>query len=483
MNTSQLPCLLPTCETREPPILGSAPGSRWLAPHRVAGIRAALPDLDHIADRKLASHVVDGGRLQALVLELWQRTRMDWGFVTDRLATTFRKETWLGSHERRFVGEVLYGLVRHLRRVDAALERGRTTQRAPRDLERLLGLLVLERLIEPARAARADAALDWAAVAGIDEAIAGERKIAPRIALAASLPDWLAQRLVADWGDEAEALALALNQRAPMTVRANLLVGDRDALAGELARARIATRPGAWCSTALHVESRTNLFGLEAFKRGAMEAQDEGSQLLADLAVAGTARLVIDLCAGAGGKTLAIAARLGNRGRIVATDVDAHKLDELRRRARRAQVSSAQALHLDGGRWPPALDALRGKADVVLVDAPCSGIGALRRNPEARWRLREADLTMFAARQKEILGNARALLAPGGRLVYATCTLLRVENADVVASVVGPELARVPLTEVLGPAANAMGDGHAFTVTPHRHGTDGFFAQIMRRVE
>jgi 16S rRNA (cytosine967-C5)-methyltransferase len=444
----------------------------------------SLPDLDRIADRKLASHVVDGGRLCALVLELWQRTRMDWGFVTDRLAVTFRKETWIGSHERRFVSETLYGLVRHLRRVDAALARGRKTQRAPRDLERLVALLVLEGLIAPERAARALPELDWSAVAGIDAAIARERKLVPRIALAASLPDWLAERLVADWGDEAEALALALNRRAPMTVRANLLVGDRDQLAADLARDGIATTPGAWCDTALHVESRTNLFALDAFTRGAMEAQDEGSQLLADLAAAAggqAPRLVIDLCAGAGGKTLAIAARLGNRGRIVAADVDARKLEELRRRARRAGVTSAQPIHLDGGRWPAALDALRGKADVVLVDAPCSGIGALRRNPEARWRLRDADLAGFAARQREILGGARDLLAPGGRLMYATCTLLRIENAEVVAAVVGPELVRVPLTEIFGDRAQKLGDGEAFTVAPQRHGTDGFYAQVMRR--
>jgi 16S rRNA (cytosine967-C5)-methyltransferase len=414
---------------------------------------------------------------------------MDWGFVSDRLATTFRKETWIGSHERRFVGETLYGLVRHLRRVDAALARGRKTQRAPRDLERLLALLVLEGLVEPARAGRTAPELDWAAVAEIDEAIARERKVALRIALAASLPDWLADRLVADWGDEAEPLALALNQRAPMTVRANLLLGDRDALAAELARAGLETRPGAWCDTALHVESRTNLFALDAFRRGALEAQDEGSQLLADLAVAptraapGGARLVVDLCAGAGGKTLAIAARLGNRGRIIATDVDPHKLEELRRRARRAGVSNAKAVQLAGGSWPPEIDALRGKADVVLVDAPCSGIGALRRNPEARWRLREADLATFAARQREILGGARALVAPGGRLVYATCTLLAIENADVVASVVGPGLAAIPLSEILGDRARSLGGGGVFTVTPNHHGTDGFFACVLRRLE
>jgi 16S rRNA (cytosine967-C5)-methyltransferase len=447
-----------------------------------------LPDLDRIADRKLATHVVDGGRLCAVLLELWQRTRMDWGFVTDRLAATFRKESWIGSHERRFVSETLYGLVRHLRRIDAALARGRRTERAPRDLERLLALLVLDGLLEPVRAAAACAELDWNAVAEIDAVIARERKRVPRIALAASLPDWLAARLAADWGDEAEALALALNRRAPMTVRANLGVGDRDALAAQLARDRIATTPGRWCDTALHLESRTNLFALPAFTRGAMEAQDEGSQLLADLAAAcargGAAPgIVVDLCAGAGGKTLAIAARLGNRGRILSADIDARKLEELRRRARRAGVTSARTVHLDGGRWPAALDALRGKADVVLVDAPCSGIGALRRNPEARWRLREADLADFAARQQEILGGARHLLAPGGLLVYATCTLLAIENGDVVAAVVGPELATVPLTEILGDRARELGDGDAFTVTPHHHGTDGFYARVMRRVD
>lgn len=432
-----------------------------------------------LGDKQLAAVVADGGRLRALVLELWQRTRMDWGFVTDRLATTFRKETWIGAHERRFVGETLYGLVRHLRRVDAALARGRTQTRPPKDLERLLALLVLEKLIEPARAARIERDLDWNLVATIDDAIATERKPAARIAMRASFPDWLAERFVADWGDQAEALALALNQRAPMTVRANLLVGDRASLATELAAAKLTTTPGTWCDTALHVESRTNLFALDAFKRGALEVQDEGSQLLADLAIEGAPSkpMIIDLCAGAGGKTLAIAARLGNRGRILASDVDDKKLEELRRRARRAQVSNAQAVHLADGRWPAALDAMRGKADVVFVDAPCSGIGALRRNPEARWRLRDADLATFAAKQREILDGAYHLCAPGGRIVYATCTLLRVENQDVVAGVLAarPDLTTVPI----GTPALAAGD--SFTVAPHTHGTDGFFAHVLRR--
>jgi 16S rRNA (cytosine967-C5)-methyltransferase len=446
-----------------------------------------VPDLDRIADRKLASAVLEGGRLRALLLELWQRTRMDWGFVTDRLATTFRKETWIGAHDRRFVSETLYGLVRHLRRVDLAIARGRKAAKPPRDLERLIALLVLDGLIEPARAAKAEPDLDWRAIATVDEAIAGERKLATRIALAASLPDWLAARFVADWGDGAEPLALALNQRAPMTVRANLLVEDRAALIAELGRDGLATHAGKWSDTALIVDSRTNLFGLAAFKRGALEAQDEGSQLLADLVSHSTASqkpIVVDYCAGAGGKTLAIAARLANHGRIFATDIDGSKLEELRRRARRATVSNAQAIAIDGGHWPSEIEALRGKADVVFVDAPCSGIGALRRNPEARWRMREPDLDGFATRQLQIIAAAKDLCAPGGSLIYATCTLLRVENQDVIAAALAshPELAAVPLTDVMDPGqARAIGDGESLIVTPHQHGTDGFYARILRR--
>lgn len=436
-------------------------------------------------DKQLARTLADGGRLRALVLELWQRTRMDWGFVTDRLAQTFRQEKWIGGHERRFIGETLFGMVRHLRRIDAALERGRSVKKSPKDLERLLALLVLEKLLEPAAAARVERDLDWTAVAGIDEVIAATKRPVTRIALAASLPDWLAQRLVADWGDRAEALALALNQRAPMTIRANTLVASRDDVRDELAKAEIVTAVGSWSDTALHVESRTNLFTLEAFQRGALEVQDEGSQLLAELATGGLATdkpLVVDLCAGAGGKTLAIAARLRNKGRLVASDVDERKLDELKRRARRATVSTVQALHLDDGRWPRELDALRGKADVVFVDAPCSGIGALRRNPEARWRLREADLATFAAKQREILDGARHLLAPGGRLVYATCTLISTENQDVVAGLraAHPELVTVPLDQVLGDRAAAFAEGDAFVSRPDAHGTDGFFAHVLR---
>jgi 16S rRNA (cytosine967-C5)-methyltransferase len=332
---------------------------------------------------------------------------------------------------------------------------------------------VLEGLLDPARAAQVESELDWNAVAGVDAAIGGERRAEKRIALACSLPDWLAARLVADWGDEAEALARSLNERAPMTVRANTLVTTRDQLHAELAKENLSTEPGRWSDTALVVTSRTNLFASAAFKRGAMEAQDEGSQLLAELATPG--KVIIDYCAGAGGKTLAIAARLANKGRIIATDVDSAKLEELRRRARRAQVSIIQAMTVDDRQ----LDAFAGKADVVFVDAPCSGIGALRRNPEARWRLREQDIAGFATKQKEIMARAIELAAPGARIVYATCSLLSEENERVAESLPGTPIA---LAEILGEErATPLSRNGSLTVTPHRHGTDGFFARVLRK--
>ncbi|HEY6039135.1 MAG TPA: RsmB/NOP family class I SAM-dependent RNA methyltransferase, partial [Kofleriaceae bacterium] len=202
---------------------------------------------------------------------------------------------------------------------------------------------------------------------------------------------------------------------------------------------------------------------------------------------AGAKPLVIDYCAGAGGKTLAIAARLANRGRIIATDVDDHKLEELRRRARRAKVSNARTLRVDD----KELDALVAKADLVFVDAPCTGTGALRRNPESRWRLREDELAGFAARQLDIVASAKRLLAPNGLLVYATCSVLAAENEEVVAAIreAHEDLVTVPLAERFDAArAEALGtpsqegrDGGALAVAPDRHGTDGFFAQVLRR--
>ncbi len=440
-------------------------------------------------DQRLARAVLSGGRVRALVLELWQRTRLDWGFVSDRLSQTFRKESWLGSSERRFVAETLYGLVRHLRRIDAAIAAGSKRGASPRDDQRLAAYLLLEGQLTVADAARALPGLDWNAVATIDERLARERDPVHRLALSGSLPDWLAARLHADWGARAPALVRALNQRAPMTIRANRMRTTRDGLITALAARGLAARAGKLGEDAVIVDTRTNLFALPELTAGLFEAQDEGSQLLVELlgdrpAAAGAQDVVVDLCAGAGGKTLALASRMGNRGRVIATDPDGGKLDELRRRARRAGVTTVETHVLPDGDWPDALERRRGTVARVLVDAPCSGVGALRRNPEARWRMREADLADFGKRQRAIATRAASLLAPGGRLVYATCTLTSVENQQVVEDViVAAGLRRVPLADVLGARAAGLAseDGRDFTTTPDRHDTDGFYAAVLER--
>ncbi len=438
-------------------------------------------------DIDLARETAANGSLRSLILDLWQRTRIDWTFATGELAAAFRRERKLGSHQRRFVAETLYGMIRHLVRIDRALARSglRTGSRAP-DALRLTAYLVLEAGLPPAEAARHAPDIDWQHVAAIDEELAREPDAAKRIEATCSLPAWLAAALVAEMGaDEAEALARALNQRAPMTMRANLLVNPRDELARILDAEGVATTAGRWTATALHADSRTNLFGLDAFRAGRFEVQDEGSQLCAELVAPPPRSVVVDYCAGAGGKTLAIAAAMGNRGRIVACDVAVHKIAELRKRARRNRVTTVQAIELAGG-WPASLAALEGKADRVLVDAPCTGIGSLRRNPEARWRLTPADLTRLPAEQLAIAEQALRLVAPGGRLIYATCTVLRAENQAIVDKLLAAhaDLEPVPAKEVWGKErATPLTDptGTFLELRPHRHGTDGFFAAILRR--
>jgi 16S rRNA (cytosine967-C5)-methyltransferase len=429
-------------------------------------------------------------RTQGLLLTLWRRTRMDWGFVTDRLAEAFRSQRSLGSKERRFVSETLFGVVRHARRIDHGLAAAGVSlaTRAP-DLERLVAYLLLEEGLSPHGAAELLPGVDWQRALAADAALADEPNPSRRLALRHSLPDWLAARLWADHGAEAEALAQELGRRAPMTVRANLLRGSRAELAAALAAERVATHPGELGPWALHCDTRANLFGLSAFRQGRFEVQDEGSQLCAELVAPPPRGLVIDYCAGAGGKTLAIAAMLGSRGRIIATDIDARKLAELRRRARRAGASNVQAIELSSGEqaaWPPALERLHGSADRVLVDAPCTGVGALRRNPEARWRLDPASPMRMAATEIEIASRALALVRPGGRLIYATCSVLAAENREVVRRLLErhPDFSIMPVKEIWGKErASRVSDasGEMLELLPHRHGTDGFFAAVLRR--
>ncbi len=301
-----------------------------------------------------------------------------------------------------------------------------------------------------------------------------------RLAAERSLPAWLARRLLAEYGAEADPLLAALNVRGPAFVRANLLKTTRAALARELAADGVPVTAGALSPWALELEKRPNAFALPSFRAGRFELQDEGSQLVAAATGASPGETVVDACAGAGGKTLALAAMMRNKGRLVACDIAGERMKDLGPRASRAGVFNVQPLVVDPG--PDGEHVLRkhvGRADAVLVDAPCSGTGAWRRNPDARWRLTESAAEEYPARQLSILERYARLVAPGGRLVYATCSLLRAENEEVVGRFLARgdfALERAPVPEAALDAAGCL------KLLPHRHRTDGFFTAVLRRV-
>lgn len=283
-----------------------------------------------------------------------------------------------------------------------------------------------------------------------------------------SFPDWIADHMEARFGAEAAALAEALNRPGPVCLRAR---GSREDLQRLLATRGVECVPGRWAPHALVVTTpRPNLLGLGPEFLGRFEVQDEGSQLLGLLVDVHPGDEVLDLCAGAGGKSLQLAALVGPQGKVHATDLDLARLERLRTRAAKAQ---ARVL-IHGKEAPPTLRVPR-----VLIDAPCSELGALRRGPDLRWRLDPSLVTTLPATQLALITTGLRHLAPGGRLVYATCTFTREENEQVVdaALAANPELQLVP------PALpEAVVDARGFlSLSPHRHGTDAFFGAVFTR--
>jgi 16S rRNA (cytosine967-C5)-methyltransferase len=432
------------------------------------------------------------GSARALTLEIAAEARAEWGYTSEIIARSFRAHRELPSGDRRRISETVYSLIRMDRRLDAIvdeIEKPEALSPLARDELKLLVHEVREGL--PVDAAEADAAkllrrrVDLSRV-GDPEAGLGKRSGLERDAVRLSYPTWLFERLSHDLGPEqAIELAEAMNRRAPLTIRVNTLRVSRDNLASRLAEEGVVARPTPLAPAGLILETRINAFGLTAFREGMFEVMDEGSQLVAELVAPPPGGRVLDACAGAGGKTLAVGAALGGKGKLLALDVDGRKLEELRRRARRAALSSvsARSVEGDGMILPPEARPLGW--DRVLVDAPCSGLGTLRRNPEARWRLNPGAIAGFPARQLALLVTYAPLCAVGGRLIYATCTILAEENEKVVERFLTErdDFVLMPVKEIWGrERAEKLGDGLALRLFPHIHDTDGFFAAVLRRV-
>jgi len=300
------------------------------------------------------------------------------------------------------------------------------------------------------------------------------------------LPDWLARPLKEQLGDEFDALAESLQQAGTLDLRVNDLNEKRSDVQKELTAAGIVCEPTPFSPWGLRLQGKPSLAKVKAFERGAVEVQDEGSQLLALLLDAHRGEMVVDFCAGAGGKTLAIGASMRNTGRLYAMDTSAHRLDALKPRLARSQLSNVHPAAIAHER-DDRVKRLAGKIDRVLVDAPCSGLGTLRRNPDLKWRQKPEGIAEVAATQTAILDSAARLLKSGGRLVYATCSVLPQENEDIANafSAAHPDFVQLPvqdeLTRLKVAHAETLCSGHFLRLWPHRHGTDGFFAAIWVR--
>jgi 16S rRNA (cytosine967-C5)-methyltransferase len=314
----------------------------------------------------------------------------------------------------------------------------------------------------------------------------------------ANCPSWIEASLVRAFGNGFEKEMAALNQTALLDLRINPQRASRDEVCAILASEEVFCRPTPHSPWGLRAEKYVPLSGLSAFRKGLVEVQDEGSQLVALLTGVEQGMSVADYCAGAGGKTLALAAAMEGQGTLMACDVAQKRMTDLPLRLKRAGIGNVTLHVLDetespkkrGGSW-----AKRHKAsfDRVLVDAPCSGSGAWRRNPDARWRLDALSLSDHVARQKDILASAAQLVKPRGRLVYATCSILREENEDVVEAFLGgyPEFSTLPVGDVWAETVALMEGSAGFGgmkekgewlhLSPARHGCDGFFVAIMER--
>lgn len=305
-----------------------------------------------------------------------------------------------------------------------------------------------------------------------------------------NLPEWLAAALKAQVGDDFWPLVDSLNQPAPLDLRVNALTDKREDVRQELKLHGIAADPTPYSPWGLRIDGKPALTKLDAFARGAVEVQDEGSQLLALLTDARRGQMVVDFCAGAGGKTLALGAAMRNTGRLYAFDVSAHRLDNLKPRLARSKLSNVHPAAIAHER-DDRIKRLAGKIDRVIVDAPCSGLGTLRRNPDLKWRQSPQGIEELTAKQAAILESAARLLKAGGRIIYATCSVLPAENEAIAEAFTAahPGFSPIPVRELLEQAKVARSeslcsgpDGLYLRLWPHRHATDGFFAAAWEKV-
>ena len=391
------------------------------------------------------------------------------------VAAFFRQNRAVGVRERHALADTVYAVLRQ------RLLFQHLAQSGSGPLERRLAILAWPGSDGSLRGALTPQDQTWLAQTGtVDRSTLPDK-------LRHNMPDWLAAPLQQQLGDQFWPLVQALGQPAPLDLRVNTLKAKRDDVQRQLAAAGIHTEPTPHSPWGLRVQGKPALHKLDVFTSGAVEVQDEGSQLLALLTDPKRGEMVVDFCAGAGGKTLALGAAMRNTGRLYAFDVSGHRLDSIKPRLARSGLSNVHPVQIAHER-DDRIKRLAGKIDRVLVDAPCTGLGTLRRNPDLKWRQSPKLLAELQVTQAAILASAARLLKPGGRLVYATCSLLEAENEQVAHAFSAEHTAHfepLPAQALLEAAhvaaAALLVAGPYMRLWPQLHGSDGFFAAAWLR--
>ena len=384
----------------------------------------------------------------------------------------FRARRALGAGDREFVAESVYGVLRRKRSLESLVP-----EATPRRLILIYLIKIHSLSVRELSALLTTEERTWAA-----EAKRADAETMP-LAVRAELPDWIAERLAHALPEtEILAAARALNQPAPLDLRVNTLRATREEALRGLAESSLDAAPTPHSPVGIRVRGRPAIQRHPLFESGALEVQDEGSQLLGYLVAPRRGDLVVDFCAGAGGKSLMLGALMHSRGRIYAFDVSSARLARLKPRLARSGLSNLYAQPIRN-ESDPRVKRLAGKIDRVLVDAPCSGLGTLRRNPDLKWRQSPGSVGELTKKQGSILRAAARLVKPGGRLVYATCSLLAEENEEIVAAFLGeqPQFRQLDCSEILRESRIPLDTGMFFRLFPHLHGTDGFFAAALER--
>jgi 16S rRNA (cytosine967-C5)-methyltransferase len=385
----------------------------------------------------------------------------------------FRQHRELGHADRGFVAETVFTVLRRKRSLSARCGDDVTSRRL---------LLAALACIQGLNRRELDVVLNEVEGKWLAQAKAVKLEDLPP-AVRCDLPDWLYETLATQFGEvELAPLAAGLNQSAPLDLRVNLLKAERKDVLARLLADGLAAEACPYSPIGIRLAGKPALSKYPLFIDGRIEVQDEGSQLLGFLLQPKRGEMVADFCAGAGGKTLLLGSLMRSQGRLYAFDVAEKRLAKLKPRLARSGLSNVHPVRIESEN-DIKIKRLAGKLDRVLVDAPCSGLGTLRRNPDLKWRQTPEAVAELTVKQSAILHAASGLVKKGGRLVYATCSLLDAENESVVSKFLAqhPEFVALSAEEVLRKQDIDIACGERLRLLPHQHGTDGFFAAVMER--